>query len=212
MKKLIIGLATGRCGTKSLVTLLNIQKDVEFYHEHCRLPWIVDMNRANKYFDAFEEYDNSIILGDIGVWYVMYAKALLERFGKKVIFVRLVRDDHEVVKSYMNKVSRGNHWTIYGSKYRTGREVKSIFDECYPKFDEPKEQAIASFIRIHYRLCRHIESIATDQVKTFGMNLFTSREEQQRLFEFLKIREPCYCTSIMENKRFDFKKFLRCEI
>jgi len=208
VKRLIIGLATGRCGTKSLATLLNIQKGVEFYHELCRLPWNVDKDRMSRVFDLFESYDDSIILGDIGPWYVKYVGYLLERFGSRVKFVHMFREDQAVIQSYLKKVKIGNHWTASDSEYMAENAKPSVFDECYPKYDEPKELAIASFVRTHHELCEKIELKIPLQYKRFEMNLFKSESLQKELFRFVELEHAQCCLDIHENMGTEFKRFM----
>ena len=211
MKKLIIGLGPGRCGSKSFVTLMNLQKGVEFYHEFDRLPWVVDIRRANRYFDCFAEYDKTECLGDCGNWYIKYVDHLVERFEGYVKFVYLHRPKSHVIRSYLNKVVNGNHWTVEGSRFRLPGEKWSQFDECYPKYDDPKKEAIERYYDDYEELVRQAMIKHPKQVKAIDIrDLFGDSICQSKLFDYLEIPEENrhICLTIRENKGYNLKTFI----
>ena len=189
---------------------MNLQRGVEFYHEFGRLPWNPSRQRLNRYLDAFKEYDGTKVLGDAGNWYVMYIEMIMERFQKKSKFVYLYRDKNEVVQSYLRKVVRGNHWTWEQSEHRTGEEKPSPFDECYPKYKAPKKEAIEQYWIDYHNIATEKMYSFPEKLKKFTLEIFSDKEKQKGLFDFLEIPEEDrhYCFTICENKSYNLKSFI----
>ncbi len=76
MAKVVIGLGSGRCGTMSLGSLLNLQINSLVTHEGLPMPW-------NREPDVHEEMFNRLfardaaIMGDSGYYWINYVEDLL---------------------------------------------------------------------------------------------------------------------------------------
>ena len=137
----LLGLGTGRCGTKSLSRLFNAQPGVRATHEARPLqPWSpseaheAPIDRAARL--VAEMPRDKRIYVDVALYLLPYAGLLLKHFSTAKAIV-LERDRDEVVLSYQRSMAvykkrrglKANHW----SKDRSGlNDVK--FDPCYPKF------------------------------------------------------------------------------
>lgn len=152
-KKIIIGLGTGRCGTKSLSSLLRLQNDTLITHEHLKseLPWEIN----NK---IFEKLLNQILIrkqsfvGDVGFYLLPYWKKIVNSHAESK-FIILKRNKEDLVKSYIEKTMDKNPFQEHDGK----KWYYYKWDKCYPKFEEQtKEDAIRHYYDHYYNLCQNI--------------------------------------------------------
>lgn len=130
--KIVIGLGTGRCGTKSLHALLNAQENSVCFHEanpacmswqgaeHVVLSMLrnfndtllgeerkveVDLTSCDKklVIKRYLTLDKVEVVGDVASYYLPYVDMILERYNN-VVFPCMVRDKKDVIKSFMRKV------------------------------------------------------------------------------------------------------------
>jgi len=101
-KKLIIGLGTGRCGTKSLATLLNAQENSNVTHEDPPvLPWEFDEKAAQDKLESLLKRDADFV-GDVSFSYLNYIEWFKRNYDN-CYFIYIYRDFNSFVKSWMNK-------------------------------------------------------------------------------------------------------------
>jgi hypothetical protein len=145
-QRLIIGLGSGRSGTVSLKTLLNMQHNHIITHERRPLlPWAVDKGALEqKLFEILTEQSvmNQIngptVLGDIAFYYLPYVELIMD-LHPNTVFICMKRDKKATVDSYMKWTKGRNHWMLHnGIIWRLDPE----WDVCYPSYnmfgDNPK--------------------------------------------------------------------------
>jgi hypothetical protein len=187
MKKMIIGLGTGRCGSMSLSNLLSFQEDCLVSHEIGGRPWL-PWKRDTK---LFENYYNLIhsrnyeIIGDVSFYNLPYASDYLNK-SQKTVFVILQRDKQDTINSYLKKTEGRNHWIVHnGSKWRL-----DSWDKCYPKFDvTEKEEALSDYYDHYYESCRMLP-----QEKCFWMKTQDLNNEQKciEMLNFCGFESPSF--------------------
>jgi hypothetical protein len=149
---LVIGLGTGRCGTWSLFTLLDLQKGCYCYHEGINLPWKVDLVEFwRKLYRMINiELDGPInkglkIISNIGWYWINYIPELMSQV-KNPRCICLTRPRQEVVESFGTWSPPTNHWTHIKSKHwRPGIDNKGKYPEGWPSYDLPKDEAIGAY-------------------------------------------------------------------
>jgi hypothetical protein len=142
MDRLIIGVGTGRCGTKSLTRLLAGQPQTSATHERYghRVRWGCppalwplrlwqDTGRAPAPVQA-----------EVAFYWVPQVRAFL-RWGdateRPVRVVGLRRGREATIASYLRWKQNGDHW-----RRRTAREEPpEEWDHCYPSYDETEKAA-----------------------------------------------------------------------
>src|SRR3989344_5979412 len=147
MKKLIIGIGTGRCGTNTLSHLLGKQKNCMVEHESKPiLPWEFSKNKIDNKLKSLKNC-NAETVGDIAMYYLPYIKYILSNY-KNVKVIALKRDKNEVVRSFLQKTEGTNHWMEHdGKKWKFAE-----FDRSFPKFKaETKEEAIRLYWDHYYK-------------------------------------------------------------
>lgn len=144
MQTLIIGLGTGRCGTKSLTELLNNQIDSQITHE---VPPIQPYQCTPA---IIEEKIKTILsrnaqfVGDIAFYHLNYIDIIRSLYSN-VKFVCLKRDRKSTVQSFLRKVGKRNHWSATGPR--------DDWDKCFPTYDvEDKTVAINKYYDEYYSI------------------------------------------------------------
>lgn len=207
LSRLVIAFGPGRCGSKSFATLMNIQRGVQFYHELYRMSWELDVERIDLFVMALHHYGYNGTVGDFGNWYLQYLDVIFDAFKEKARFIYLYRDIDEVVDSYMRKVVNGNHWTARWSSHWDGSKP-SIFDQCYPKYDLPKEDAVRKYCHDYHEIAKLKVASFPNNARIFDLELFESEGIQKRLFEFIGVKEYQIHLGICENRGYTLKNFI----
>ncbi|MFW6130280.1 MAG: hypothetical protein ACOC56_03775 [Atribacterota bacterium] len=110
-KKLIFGIGSGRCGTKSLAYLLNAQENANISHElggRPFLPWKFNINKLNQ---AMKEIISrkSNICGDVAFYWLPYMNYIINNY-KDVHIIIIKRDREETLQSYLRWTSIHDYW------------------------------------------------------------------------------------------------------
>jgi len=154
MNKLVLGVGTGRCGTKSLTRLLEHQDDTYATHERYgpRVRWDCPPNLWPKrlWVDTMRN-DHSIVASVDFKWtnHIEHFLEWGEKLGREVRVVGLKRDRQEVIDSYDKWKPNSDHWSFHGY-----RETKpDEWDHCYPQFcTESKRKGIRKFWDYTYNI------------------------------------------------------------
>lgn len=193
MKKIIIGLGTGRCGTMSLAKILDGQENTSISHEFCRsdLPWNKDINKFEKLYDLMNKRKEGIV-GDVSFYLLPYVNESLKRnSGTKFIIIK--RNKEETIKSYLKKTEGRNHWNNHDGKIWRS----SSWDHCYPKFQTAtKEEALSKYYDLYYEICSNIPSEICFWMDTEDLN---DKNKIIKMLEFCEYDNPKFFI-VKENK------------
>lgn len=197
-------LGTGRCGTVSLIKLINHQKEWTARHERePKLPWCIDKTLAASKLRLWQKYDNYAEAGFYFLPYVDYINRNLDQ----VKFICLKRDKRDTVVSYLDKTDERpdapprNHWVDHtGERWRKDPR----WDDCYPNYAR-KWNSRRSYIARYYD---HYYEWANDEAERFDnfwvMNMdktLNTTEGQQLLFKRLEINDPKLRVGIKYNEQ-----------
>ena len=185
--QLVIGLGTGRCGTKSLAYLLNRQIDAEVYHEKeaHKIGWRGSEKDIDTLLDWATHSTHLRLVGDVALYYLPYVDYILAR-QPTVKFLCFQRDCAPTVASYMRKIPHFNHWMehegIIWEKHK--------WDHCFPSYAVPdKQSAITLYWYDYYFTATRYQSLYPDTFKIFPTKSLNSKSGQQAIFAFLGIPE-----------------------
>ncbi len=165
-KKLIFGIGTGRCGTVSLCELLNNQKFTHFTHEKRPLlswngPKAILDERIGKILLQEGRY-----VGEIAFFYLPYVEYILNNYPDAKI-ICLKRAASKVVKSYMEKTRRRNHWMKHSGLIWKRCE----WDKCYPKYKSlTKRNALRKYWKEYYETVDHLKSAHPESILLMDMH------------------------------------------
>ncbi len=186
MKRLIIGLGTGRCGTVSLKALLALQQDTHATHEMMLLPHKFNEKKFAAYMGRLSNRKAEISV-DVALWNLPYVTAILAEYHNAKL-ICLKRDKDAVVKSYMAKTPKRNHWTQRNSAYwsdkKWPREKRCSYGSCYPKFDADKEEAIGLYWDYYYTVSEIYEESFPDNFRIFPVEYLNTRDGCESILDF----------------------------
>lgn len=151
-KKVILGLGSGRCGTKSLATLLNLQPNTEISHE--------DFHSHGRPFRLSYDYHEDplalafkvlalrkpLFVGDVAFYWISNCLPLLNH-NADVKCICLKRDKQSVIESYWSRndgrpmddnLNLGNNFKIQG--VAVGGMLLKVCSECGPNIELLKKK------------------------------------------------------------------------
>jgi hypothetical protein len=165
-KRIIIGLGTGRCGTRSLSRLLSAQPEVYVSHElPPGLPWTVDQEAFHRQLALIVKRDRPVV-GDIAFYWLPYATLVLSTCSDSGILC-LRRDREETIRSFMRWCANNHRWLKHD-----GRRWKlDGWDRCYPKYDiEDRVNACGRYWDEYYSAVEGLQAAFPDRVQLRDMN------------------------------------------
>jgi len=109
MGRLVIGMGSGRCGTRSLAEMLNNHSEISCTHEKHILLWMINTIDANKAIEKIFAGSNKEISGDVGYYWLNYTHFLVNKYDAKIVCLK--RDKDAVVRSFM----KGLQNPVYGN-------------------------------------------------------------------------------------------------
>ena len=197
MKQMIFGLGTGRCGTVSLKELLGLQNGFTATHEAVISPWHFSKEHIDTTIMGMQNRPVGSTACDVSFWHLHYVLYILNKYPNSK-FVCLRRDKETTVTSYMKKTGPNalaklkarNHWTARDSIYWDSNlwRLDPVYDDCYPKYNLPKVDAIAQYWDDYYNLAGDYHLAFKDNFILFNTEEVLNNEEvQSRLLAFLDI-------------------------
>jgi hypothetical protein len=197
MKQLIFGLGTGRCGTVSLKELLGLQNGFTSTHELVITPWQFSKNHIDRTITSMQNRTNGSFACDVSFWHLPYVIYILDKYPNSK-FICLKRTKKDTVASYIKKTAANfktglkerNHWTDKSSTYWDSNlwRLDSVYDNCYPKYNLPKVDAIAHYWDDYYNLAEEYAMAFKDNFVLFNTEeVLNDKEVQSSLLAFLDI-------------------------
>ena len=190
MNTLVIGVGTGRCGTKSLTRLLSVQKSTFSTHERfgSQVRWDCPSNLWPYRLWLDTERNERDVVADIHFVWTSHIDTFLRwanNDNRKVRIVALKRDVDEVVDSYDKWKPNSDHWSFHG--YRDTKPDQ--WDKCYPTFDtENKREGIRKF---WHRVYNIIDQYRSDKrVSLFRTEDLNTEEGVRDILEFIGYEDP----------------------
>jgi len=192
-KKYIIGFGTGRCGTKTLASLLNGCKNVNVSHEFrergdrdYRLSWKFNAKEARTRVENLKKLEGNLV-GDVAHYYLNYIPHLREKFGNDIKFVNLFRPSEEVYNSFLRKTKK-THWI---PKDHPKWKSHEPWTRTFPQYSDvtDNEHGLNNYLRDYYITSYTFGCIYTNQIFYIETKDLNKKEAQKRLFDFLEIPE-----------------------
>lgn len=145
---LVFGLGTGRCGTYSLVRLLNEQPGMHCTHEVGFLQWEPNEMKLARNLE-FLIARQSPWAADVGFYYLNYVDWILDIYPD-ARFVCLKRNRTATTKSWLLHTGPGNHWTAQDSIHWRPEMIATATGDYFPKYDLPKKKGAERYWDEYY--------------------------------------------------------------
>lgn len=195
-RPVIFGVGTGRCGTKSLATLLNLQTSTKISHELGKpLPW----NYCEKsLFDKIGEINSNNKMGDVAFYYLNYIPKLIDTFSGNIRIIGLKRDMNSTVKSYLNHTRGRNHWRKHnGILWKKDK----VWDKAYPKYTVwNKTRAISKYYKDYYTELDRLVEIYPQNICIFDTRELNLTDGIHKILEFAGVNNSFKKIIVHENK------------
>lgn len=194
---LVLGVGTGRCGTKSLTKLLGIQKGTYATHERFgpRVRWNCPSNLWPKRIWKDSKRNDHNVVADIDFKWTAHIGTYLswaEEEGREIRIVGLKRNVDDTVDSYDKWKPNSDHWSFHG--YR--ETLPDEWDKCYPCFEtDSKREGIRKFWHLTYNIIEDFEE-TSDMVRCFPMQYLNTEEGVRSILNFIGYENPKVRTEI----------------
>jgi len=156
-----------------------------------------------------KRFNKANIVVDVALWNLPYVTSILAR-DDKTKFICLKRDKDLVIKSYIKKTPKRNHWTRRDSEYwsdkKWPRERRCPYGPCYPKFDADKEDAIGFYWDYYQVISEMYEQAFPDNFRIFPVEYLNTRDGCEKILTFagydeMVIRVGIHKNAILNRKR-----------
>lgn len=202
MKQYVFLLGTGRCGTKSVVQLLNHQNDVVAKHETFVMPWDVDL-KCLAVNIAQMGMESSNTVAESASYFLPYVDHIIDIIPTSKI-VCLERDRDEVINSFDGKSTNRNHWTdknCFIQSWNTGVwQHDPKWDQCFPKFPVGKKEAIGLYWDYYHHMSTHYQWKYPSNFKKFSINMLNDSDMMIEFFKFIGIDDYNIVLNMHANK------------
>ena len=175
----VVGLGTGRCGTKSLAELLRRNR---FDAEHERKPpleWGDEPDPGRHFREARGDY------ADCGFYYLPHVRRLMDEFPA-MRFVCLKRDRETTIESFCRVRPSGSNWFSEDG-------ASSYWDRCFPTYGGDFEDAVGRYWDEYYR---DAESLECDRFRVFRVEALNCPMCLEDLLRFAGVAKPKIVTGI----------------
>jgi len=225
---IVIGMGSGRSGTKSLAKMLDEQDHAKVTHEYGEpLHW--DLNelhwqlwedrldkwkeKSNKYWESYADMGlntddvKGCLYGDVASWYLPYIEKSVRESGDSDFLQELDDGNYAyhirviVLKRDKDEVIESfDAWTGQGNRWQEKGGDWPEYDHAFPTYPDElsKREAIGQYWEDYHETCEWLEDV-TDFVKVFDIDVLNSEEGQQKIFDFLGIDGEY--VEVHENKR-----------
>lgn len=184
-RRMVIGLGTGRCGSRSLAAWLNSQQGAHVSHEMLgpAVPWQDGDSAVWEAIRNFPIGDHLTLTGDVACYYLPYVERILS-VHPLARFVCLKRDREETIASFIKKTPRKNHWVNHdGIQWR-----HSPWDHCFPKYlASSKEDAIGRYWDEYYGRAAELQSRFPSLFRIFPTESLNTEDGQCDVLDFLTV-------------------------
>ena len=192
-QKVVLGVAAGRCGLRSLTGLLNRQRGTQVSHQEPPLmPWERMLGRPSirEKIERWRRSRDGLCIGDISSSYLPYVADAIE-CEPDVRIVCLKRPKEEVVRSFCGWLDRSsplriNHWAKDPAK---GWHHDAYFSRLFPQYDlSDREEGIRRYWDEYYDRAEDYQRRFPKQFRIFDMELaLNTRRGVEELLTFVGI-------------------------
>lgn len=171
--KVVIGLGSGRCGTRSLAELLNLQPDSLVTHEALPMPWNRKPDVTSLMIGKLLERTTNII-GDIGYYWINYVEDLLSA-RSEAKFICLKRDRQEVIDSMWD--------------FTRGLNVHPTDDwfRMYPRYSADLKEAVGFMWDHYYAIADRLQIKYPENFVSFSMHRLNTETGVKSILDFAGI-------------------------
>ncbi len=184
-RRLVLGMGTGRCGTRSLAQVLSAQPECRVTHEEWPLlPWVSDDPGAllRRRIERMLRTRAEPVVGDVASFYLPYVGEAI-RIWPDLRVICLRRPREEVVRSFCAWLDRvhplpTNHWAKVPAP---GWHHEPVYTRMFPQYEEQdREAGIRRYWEEYYAAGEDLEREFPQQMRIFDTDAALNSSDGQR--------------------------------
>jgi len=199
-KKFVFSAGTGRCGTTSIKSLLNIQHGTNITKEVFPLSFDYNEEEFLEYVELIKNRKGEII-GDSAFYLTPHVPNLIKHF-ENVKIIYPFRECTEQVESNLYHWKNRNHVThaYYAEQQGINLGKTNKFLKCHPKFYCDKAEGLWRRCHLLHSLAIDYECMYPEHFRIVHYKDFLNDEKKQfDTLTWMGFKEPVINTNIMKN-------------
>ena len=188
-ERLIIGLGTGHCGTRSLAKLFSLQEDTIAFHE---FPPPVAISSTPGLIK--ERLDLLLCqrpgtIADVAFWYLPFVKLIWSQ-APSAKFICLERPKDEFIHSVLKYIAPGYFPLQY---FKTNPRVKGPeFGMCFPQYPHSltKEQALGSYWEDYHKTINGLTNTFPNYIRSWPLEALNNKTLVGHILNFAGFPNP----------------------
>jgi len=196
-EKLIIGLGTGHCGTRSLAKLFNLQTDSLAFHEFPPPLAIASTPGLIKERISLLLCQGKTFVADVAFWYLPFVETIWEILPETK-FICLERPKDEFIKSVLKYIGP----TYFPLQYfKVSIRIKAPeYGMCFPQYAPSltKEEALGQFWEDYHRTIRQLVDLQPGLIRSWPTDALNDETLVKHILDFAGFPNPIIKTGIKE--------------
>lgn len=206
-RELVFILGPGKSGTKTAAMFCNQQLHMVGVHEgrfglanldHCLFPDIIryqgdyegvkcHIKKLNFLADMKEMATCRKVthIAEAGMYFLEYVEILLDYYQNPK-FVCFERDHEKTIKSWLDITGDTiRHWSTGGTKGYQPFFTKVVgrhWDQCFPKYDLPHEEACRAYVKNYYQKVERLQLEYPQSVRKLSFESFVENKDLRTVF------------------------------
>lgn len=184
------GVGLDRKALDELHGFLSKQPDSKYHNNFNPIP-VNDTNMNTLMYNfqkiIYEIGDGVKRVGDIGFYNLIHIDNIINNEHNSR-FICLQGNKEEMLADWLHFAGDHNFWTDPNSKHWNGCQ-RHKYEMFFPKYDLPKEQALAKFIDDFYMICKRAQIKYPGFVKNWDSSVLKTRQGQKELLEFIECKD-----------------------
>ncbi len=188
-RRIILGMGSGRCGTRSLASLLDLQLGAKVTHEeHPLLMWrSASKGKIERRLERMLRSREEAVVGDVASFYLPYVEAAIE-FDPAIRIVCLRRPREETIQSFCQWLDKvhplpTNHWA---KRPAAGWHHEPIWTQIFPQYETTDRlKGIGRYWNEYYERSDELAKKFPEQVRVFDwLDAIGTMEGQREVLSF----------------------------
>jgi len=201
-RRIVYGLGSGGCGTRSLAFLLSAQPDTQVTHEGLpHLPWLANSALLDRQLAMVLERRGGTV-GDAAFYTLPYVPMIWKR-QPEVRFICLRRERVPCIESLIAKMDRGQ-FNVYQHHDGRRRRAHPAVAKQFPKYDyaPSMQHAIARYYDDYYHQAEWFAQERPDRFRIFDLEDLNTDDGVRAILDFggFPRSEQNVIAGIRENK------------
>jgi len=202
---LTFGCSLSGRGSFELFQLLNEQTNSTYYRNYKNVPYI-DINVVSNIEQVIKRRliedaikfnvdmistmreDQPKFVGDVAFFYLpYYDRIMVVNHSFKIVYI--TDDINTITDDWMTFSSEYNFWTDPRSPHWDGHKLHPQFDQLFPKYNLPKEEALKAYYEFYHEKAVKFQKDFPKHILIEDRSILNTREGQKKILNFIGYKE-----------------------